>query len=58
MKRIVKVGVVSELVIGIVIVLYFILAISNYNLLDTLIFCSFGVVSGLIGMGFVKLHKI
>ncbi|MBE0517571.1 MAG: hypothetical protein IBX41_09375 [Methanophagales archaeon] len=31
---------------------------SNYNLLDTVIFCGFGIVSGLIGIGFVKLHKI
>ena len=29
---------------------------TNYNLLDTLIFCVFGLVSGLIGVGFAKLH--
>ncbi|MCK4240997.1 MAG: hypothetical protein KAX30_05185 [Candidatus Atribacteria bacterium] len=34
------------------------LSLTNYNLLDTLIFCVFGIVSGLISMGFVKLHKI
>jgi hypothetical protein len=34
------------------------LGLTNYNLLDTLIFCAFGIVGGLIGVGFVKLHKI
>jgi H+/Cl- antiporter ClcA len=60
MKKIVKVGVVSALCDGgcYRFVLHFGNKQLQFNLLDTLIFCSFGIVSGLIGIGFVKLHKI
>ncbi len=34
------------------------LGLTDYNLFDILFFCAFGIVSGLIGVGFVKLHKI
>ena len=32
------------------------LELSNYNLITIAIFCVFGLVSGLIGVGFAKLH--
>ncbi len=34
------------------------LELTDYNLVTIAIFCGFGIVSGLIGVGFVKLHKI
>lgn len=34
------------------------LEMSNYNLFDIAIFCVFGIVSGLIGIGFAKLHRM
>jgi len=34
------------------------LGLADYNLHELLIFLSFGIISGLIGVGFVKLHNI